>query len=105
MGEVYQQTAITYNENNSEVEYYLDKVGGITDTGDDDNIYVIKANGELIKEKGWFSNILNYDIEPGDIVYVPYDYDKIDYFELTKDITTILYQLSLSAATVYTITK
>jgi len=105
MGEVYQQTAITYNEKNNDVEYYLDKVGGITDTGDDDNIYVIKANGELIKEKGWFSNILNYNLEPGDIVYVPYDYDKVDYFELTKDITTILYQLSLSAATVYTITK
>jgi polysaccharide export outer membrane protein len=105
MGEVYQQTAITYNEKNNDVEYYLDKVGGITDTGDNDNIYVIKANGELIKEKGWFSNILNYDLEPGDIVYVPYDYDKIDYFELTKDITTILYQLSLSAATVYTLTK
>ncbi|MBN2789067.1 MAG: SLBB domain-containing protein [Candidatus Delongbacteria bacterium] len=105
MGEVYQQTAITFNESNSEVEYYLDKVGGITDTGDDDNIYVIKSNGELIKEKGWFDNILSYDLEPGDIIYVPYDYEKIDYFELTKDITTILYQLSLSAATVYTITK
>ncbi|NOR45764.1 MAG: hypothetical protein GQ534_09290 [Candidatus Delongbacteria bacterium] len=105
MGEVYQQTAITYNESNTDVEYYLDKVGGITDTGDGDNIYIIKANGELVKEKGWFSNILNYDLEPGDIVYVPYDYDKVDYFELTKDITTILYQLSLSAATVYTLTK
>ena len=105
MGEVYQQTAITYNETNREVEYYLNKVGGITETGDDDNIYVIKANGELIKRKGWFSSILSYDLEPGDMVYVPYDYNKVDYFELTKDITTTLYQLSLSAATVYTLTK
>ena len=93
------------NESNSEVEYYLNKVGGVTETGDEDNIYVIKANGELIKRNGWFSSIYSYDLEPGDMVYVPYDYDKVDYFELTKDITTILYQLSLSAATVYTLTK
>jgi polysaccharide biosynthesis/export protein len=101
MGEVYQQTAITFNSKKTEVKYYLDKVGGITSTGDMDNIYVIKSNGELVKEKGWFDNIMSYDLEPGDMIYVPYNYDRIDFFQLTKDVTTILYQLSLTAATVY----
>ncbi|MBU4487056.1 MAG: SLBB domain-containing protein, partial [Candidatus Delongbacteria bacterium] len=105
MGEVYQQTAITFNSKNTKVRYYLDKVGGVTNSGDIDNIYVIKSNGELIKEKGWFDNILSYDLEPGDMVYVPYDYNKIDFYTLTKDVTTILYQLSLSAATVYQLSK
>ncbi len=105
MGEVYQQTAITYNAKNRKVGYYLDKVGGITSSADKKNIYVIKSNGELIKEKGWFDNIRSYSLEPGDMIYVPYDYNRIDFFQLTKDITTILYQLSLSAATVYQMSR
>ncbi len=105
MGEVYQQTAITYNSKNRKVGYYLDKVGGITASADEDNIYVIKSNGELIKKKGWFDNIRSYKLEPGDMVYVPYDYNRIDFLQLTKDVTTILYQLSLSAATVYQMSK
>ena len=105
MGEVYQQTAITYNSKKTTVKYYLDKVGGITGSADEDNIYVIKSNGELVKEKGWFDNIMSYGLEPGDMIYVPYDYNRIDFFTLTKDVTTILYQLSLSAATVYQMSK
>ena len=105
MGEVYQQTAITYNSSKRKVRNYLDKVGGVTDSADEDNIYVIKSNGELIKEKGWFDNIMSYELEPGDMVYVPYDYNRIDFLQLTKDVTTILYQLSLSAATVYQLSK
>lgn len=105
MGEVYQQTAITYNSDKRKVKNYLDKVGGITASADEDNIYVIKSNGELIKEKGWFDNIMSYELEPGDMVYVPYDYNRIDFLQLTKDVTTILYQLSLSSATVYQLSK
>jgi len=105
MGEVYQQTAITYNSKHTKVEYYLNKVGGITSAADEDNIYVIKSNGELVKEKGWFDDIMSHDLEPGDMVYVPYNYDRIDFLQLTKDVTTILYQLSLSAATVYQLSK
>ena len=105
MGEVNQQTAITFNPNKRKVKYYLDKVGGITDTADKDNIYVIKSNGELVRKTGWFSSIYSYELEQGDMVYVPYDYSRIDFFELTKDVTTILYQLSLSAATVYQMSK
>lgn len=105
MGEVNQQTAITYNPDKRKVKYYLDKVGGITATADEGNIYVIKSNGELVRKSGWFSSIYSYELEQGDMVYVPYDYSRIDFLQLTKDVTTILYQLSLSAATVYQMSK
>lgn len=105
MGEVNQQTAITFNPNKRKVKYYLDKVGGITATADEDNIYVIKSNGELVRKTGWFSSIYSYELEQGDMVYVPYDYSRVDFLELTKDVTTILYQLSLSAATVYQMSR
>ena len=105
MGEVNQQTAITYNPARRRVRYYLDKVGGITKTADRKNIYVIKSNGELVRQRGWFDNILNHRLDPGDMVYVPYDYTRIDFLQLTKDVTTILYQLSLSAATVYHLSR
>lgn len=105
MGEVNQQTAITFNPNKRKVRYYLDKVGGITSTADEDNIYIIKSNGELVRKSGWFSSIYSYELEQGDMIYVPYDYSRVDFLQLTKDVTTILYQLSLSAATVYQMSR
>lgn len=105
MGEVYQETSLIYNPNNTEVNYYLDKVGGMTDWADISNIYVIKTSGEIIKKDGWFSNTYTYDVEPGDLIFVPFNYDKVKSLEAYKDITNILYQLSVSAASIYSITK
>jgi hypothetical protein len=48
---------------------------------------------------------MSYEVEPGDIIYVPYNYDRISFIQMTKDISTILYQLSLSAASIYQISR
>jgi len=105
MGEVYQETAISYNPEETEVEHYLEMAGGVTAMGSEDNVYVIKANGELVRKSGWFSSTLDYDLEEGDMVFVPFDYEKMDYIGVTKDITSILAQLSMTAYQMHEITK
>jgi polysaccharide export outer membrane protein len=106
MGEVFKETALTFNPKNAKVRHYLEKAGGITLIGDKKNLYVIKSNGELVSRPGWFSTgMMSYRVEPGDIIYVPYNYDRISFIQMTKDISTILYQLSLSAASIYQITR
>ena len=105
MGEVYQETAISYDPEETEVEHYLEMAGGVTAMGSEDNVYVIKANGELVRKTGWFSSTLDYDLEEGDMVFVPFDYEKMDYISVTKDITSILAQLSMTAYQMHEITK
>jgi len=108
MGEVFQETAINYDVNDTEAEHYLEMAGGVTDMGDTGNIYIVKANGELINKSGFwscFSGTLDYDLEEGDMVYVPFDYNKLEYLNITKDVTTILSQLSLSAYNIHQMTN
>jgi polysaccharide biosynthesis/export protein len=106
MGEVFRETALTFDPGKNKVKHYLEKAGGITQIGDKKNLYVIRANGELVSRPGWFSTgMMSYSIEPGDVIYVPYNYDRISFIQLTKDISTILYQLSLSAASIYQISQ
>jgi polysaccharide biosynthesis/export protein len=106
MGEVFKETALTFNPKKAKVKHYLEKAGGTTLIGDKKNLYVIKSNGELVSRPGWFSTgMMSYEVEPGDIIYVPYNYDRISFIQMTKDISTILYQLSLSAASIYQISR
>jgi len=105
MGEVIQETAISYNKNEKKPKFYIKKSGGITDFADENNIHIIKANGEVLRDEGWFANVDNYEVEAGDLVFVPYDYTKLDNWQITKDVVNILYQLSVAVATTYNATK
>ncbi|MBN1971848.1 MAG: SLBB domain-containing protein [Candidatus Delongbacteria bacterium] len=98
MGEVLFETSVAFNKDNPNVEYYLDKVGGVTDFANTSMIHIIKANGEVVKDDHLFSSIYYFDLEPGDMIYVPYDYSKVTTLQITKDITTILYQIGVATA-------
>lgn len=50
LGEVYNQSAITYSKGKS-VKYYLNEVGGLTKMADKRGIYLIKANNSSINVK------------------------------------------------------
>ncbi|PID28152.1 MAG: hypothetical protein CR982_04635 [Candidatus Cloacimonadota bacterium] len=105
MGEVLFESSIVYNSEEREVEYYLDKVGGVTDFANTGSIHVIKANGEIIRDNWCFSSIYGYEVEPGDMIYVPYNYMIEDQLKVTKDISTIFYQLGLATASMINATK
>ena len=64
-GETLGEASIPYSEG-EEADYYIDQLGGIRDSADLDDVYVIQASGIVIKDSG-------YDIRQGDTIIVPPD--------------------------------
>lgn len=82
------------------VSQYLAQAGGVRDTADEDNIYVIKANGEVRSnlQSGFFSNrLMHMPLMPGDTIVVPEDFEPIPFMRLTKDITDIIFKIATTA--------
>jgi protein involved in polysaccharide export with SLBB domain len=97
-GEVYNSSTIIYDSNMS-VEDYIALAGGVTDTADLSNVYVIKANGTAIKDKScWFCPRDEFTLEAGDTIVVPMELDFISGWMMVKDAAEVLYQFGLAAA-------
>ena len=64
-GETLGEASIPYNKG-EEADYYIEQLGGLRDSADLDDVYVIQASGIVIKDSG-------YDIRQGDTIIVPPD--------------------------------
>ncbi len=72
-GQVYNSNAITYTARRN-AGWYLRQAGGPTDLADKKAIFVIRANGAVVSNKGngwWSGSVLSTRIEPGDTIVVP----------------------------------
>ncbi len=74
-GEISNQGTVMYSEN-KDVDYYIDKQGGLLDSADERSIYVLLPNGESVrlkKNKNLFMNnnkdLVN--IYPGSVIFIP----------------------------------
>lgn len=102
VGEVLNQNTFVYNGEN-DAKDYIQKAGGITDLADEDYIYIVKANGEAEKyETDYFFGGAN-DVFKGDTIVVPMRLDTVSDIAFTKDVTQILYQLAITAASLKTV--
>lgn len=81
---------------------YIDKAGGEVRAADRRNIFLVRASGEVISSK---RGALKTRVVPGDVVFVPIKTQSGTFWSKFKDITTTLFQLGLSAATVVAVTK
>ena len=114
IGEVYNPTALLYQENKT-VAYYLSKVGGPTKEADKKHLSVIRADGTVAsmaqkklrkvawdsENKRWFfGNFMNVNLNPGDTIVVPRKLDRFAWFRTTKDITQTIFQIALTAGVV-----
>lgn len=104
IGQVYNPTAITYEQGLS-VGQYLAKAGGPTDRADTRGIYVIKVDGSVVTDKNfstgwgpWRQGVTAAVLEPGDTIMVPENLAVDTTLRDTRDITQILFQLASSAA-------
>ena len=86
-GEVVMPKAIVY-EDQRDVMGYILEAGGFTDRADDDNILVMRPNGEVIAAA-------NTSIAPGDMLLVMPLYDSKK-FTIFKDMVQILYQVAIA---------
>ncbi len=100
MGAVYNQNSFFYKQGQS-VSGYLNKAGGPTRDGDEDDVYLIRADGLVFSKRQGGSMFSGFDGRPalpGDTIVVA---EKLERFNLTKELkdwTQIFYQFALGAA-------
>jgi polysaccharide export outer membrane protein len=80
------------------VSDYINKSGGLTYRADEDRIYVVRANGEVLPSHAadWFSG--NLYVRPGDTIVVPLDAERMKPLTLWTSVSQIIYQIGIAAA-------
>ena len=114
VGEVYNPTALLYEESRT-VAYYLSKVGGPTDEADNKHLSVVRADGSVIsmsqkkltsvawdsENKRWFfGDFMSVSLNPGDTIVVPRKMDRYAWLRNTRDITQVMFQIAVAAGVV-----
>jgi protein involved in polysaccharide export with SLBB domain len=100
MGAVYNQNAFLYKRGSS-VNDYLTKSGGPTRDGDEDDIYLVRADGTVLSSRqggSMFGGFGGREVQPGATIVVP---EKLEKYNLTKDFkdwTQIFYQFAVGVA-------
>jgi protein involved in polysaccharide export with SLBB domain len=81
---------------------YLAASGGLTVNGDDDKIYIVRANGAVVGSDGnkWFRRGGDTAIRPGDAIVVPLNVDRVPALALWQASTSILYNLAVAVAAI-----
>jgi len=111
VGAVMSSGAHVYSER-KEYQDYIDMSGGYTRYADKANVYVLKVDGSARKAYsgfiGWndkkdrhelaaFSDADAYYIEPGDVVAVPENFERIAWLREVRDISQILVNTAIAS--------
>jgi polysaccharide biosynthesis/export protein len=101
IGEVQGNTSHLFREGLSRDDY-IGMSGGLTRKADRGRIYVVRADGSVVSSEsaGWFSRSSQVAMRPGDTVVVPLDTERMPALPLWQAVTSILYNLAISAAAV-----
>jgi polysaccharide export outer membrane protein len=114
VGEVFNPTAILYQKDKT-VEYYLRRVGGLTNEAEKKQLSIIRADGSVISiaqrhpgrvswdsesNQWFFGGFMNIKLDPGDTIVVPRKMDRFFWIKFTKDITQIVFQTAVAAGVV-----
>jgi protein involved in polysaccharide export with SLBB domain len=85
-----------------EIDDYLRLSGGATADADESRVYVIRANGEVARERGgaWFDRAGSVVLRPGDSIVVPLDTERGQVLPLWTSVSTILYNIAVAVAAV-----
>ncbi|HEY0687134.1 MAG TPA: SLBB domain-containing protein [Steroidobacter sp.] len=100
LGEVQSATSHLYRSGLSRDDYVA-MSGGLTQRADDDRIYVVRADGSVVTSAGgsWFSRG-GVDIKTGDTIVAPLDTERMRALPFWQAVTSIVYNLAISAAAV-----
>jgi polysaccharide export outer membrane protein len=114
VGAVFNPTGLVYTPNRT-VDEFITMAGGTTKIADDQEVYVIKANGAAVSRKGFHWLGASWDgskyvyhpgglgtltLNPGDTIVVPEKLERIEWLRQIKDIATIIGQIALTAGVV-----
>lgn len=113
MGQVYNPTSFVHLPG-EDVGHYLKSAGGATRDGEEDDMYIISADGSVLSrqqssfginwsdsQRRWtFGGFMATVLDPGDTLVVPQKLERIAWMREIKDIATILGQIALAAGVV-----
>ncbi|WP_447751356.1 SLBB domain-containing protein [Sphingopyxis fribergensis] len=88
--------------NGATVEDFVKSAGGIQKIGDKGEIFVVRANGTVLAGG---KRALRAPALPGDLVYVPIDADRGEFWARLRDITGTLFSGLVGAASIAAISK
>jgi protein involved in polysaccharide export with SLBB domain len=97
-GAVFRQASFMIDESHHEtLEQFLDRAGGPQRMADRHNIFVIRANGDVVsRHRGG----LKLKAQPGDTVFVPVRTQSSNILAKIRDITSIIFNLGLGIAAI-----
>ncbi|MEA3353049.1 MAG: SLBB domain-containing protein [Campylobacterota bacterium] len=101
-GEVTNPNSFIYNKELTSSDY-LQKAGGVTQRADENSIYVVLANGEAKKLDGGYLFSYSQSVPKGSAIIVPMRVNEVSNLLLWKDISQVLYQLAITAASLETV--
>ncbi|MGP2657670.1 SLBB domain-containing protein [Malaciobacter sp. WC5094] len=102
VGEVLNQNTFVFNSD-LDTDDYLSKAGGVTELANEDYIYIVKANGETVKYESNYFWGNDKKIFKGDTIVVPMEFDMFSDMKFAKDVSSILYQFAITAASLKTV--
>ncbi len=99
LGEVYSPGALIFQPDMT-VKDYLELTGGYTKFAEDDEIFVVKANGFAYGANSpSVGNIKKAKLNAGDTIFVPQKMERMATLRTTKDIIDILFKTAVVMAT------
>ena len=93
-GAVPSPASFQYNRG-ATIRDYLNQAGGVQKIGDRSEIFVVRANGTLAK-----GNVLRQQALPGDLIFVPVNATRGEFWARLRDITSSLLPTVVTAAAV-----
>ena len=94
VGSVFSPSAFLWEKADT-VNTYLSKSGGPTKSADDDQIYVIKANGEVLS-RSQHSSFMQLKLMPGDTIVVPENLERVPHLRIATLLTDIVFKVAVT---------
>jgi hypothetical protein len=100
IGEVQTTTSHLYSST-LQRDDYISMSGGTTRKADRGKIYVVRADGSVMAQRGGLLR-RNYDVamQPGDTIVVPLDTERMPRLPFWQAVTQIIYNLAISVAAI-----
>ena len=84
---------------------YIEMVGGFSDAADEGLVFVVYPNGIAQPVRTSFWNFQSVQLIPGSSIIVPMDATPFRFLPIAREVTTILSQMSLAAASLAVINR
>jgi polysaccharide export outer membrane protein len=101
-GEVFYPTSHLFTRGFNR-DRYIGMSGGPTQKADTRRIYVVRADGSVETDRKWFAGNDADHISPGDTIVVPLDVDRVRPITLWTNVSQIIYQLAIAAASAHAV--